>query len=93
MYKSPALLLFDYKHLFFLDPKWIPSPYAVSRDVCWGTALTLLTSSAMRQCGDSPRHNTAWNIHRAQAVVSAQQHATEVQHYNYVYVYICSITA
>jgi hypothetical protein len=41
----------------------------------------------------SPRHNTAWHIRRAQAVVSTQQHATEVQHNYYMYVYICSITA
>jgi hypothetical protein len=35
----------------------------------------VLTSSAMRQCRDSPRHNTAGHIYmcRAQALVSTQQ--------------------
>ena len=40
--------------------------------------LTLLTSSAMRQCRDSSRRNTAWHIHGALAVVSTQKHVKEV---------------
>jgi hypothetical protein len=46
-------------------------PFAVrcvSFGVCWENLLNLLKSSAMRQCRDSPRHNTAWQIHWAQAV-------------------------